>query len=206
MNRHIRRNMSGETTGLSMGNRYCCCIHQGMRRLGRVTLLLCLPVSVLAQQGDTSPTAETEPEEMVIRGDSPLHQIRAQMLSAEEQVYELFNQLNDEARFNVTCDIHQPTGTRFREQACLPRFVRDATRDHGRHYWETYRTFLDPHTPNEGVYYTHAPMQTQIASQQEAFRDKMREVARDNPAFLEALARHSRLVEHYKAETGRNED
>lgn len=31
-------------------------------------------------------------------------------------------------------------------------------------------------------------------------------MARNNPEFVEALARHSRIVEQYEAETGRNED
>lgn len=45
-----------------------------------------------------------------------------------------------------------------------------------------------------------------VLAQQEAFQEKMREVASENPEFVEALARHSRIVEHYRAETGRGED
>lgn len=211
MNRHISiwRRISGRITGTSpasptgfVGDRWTGSIRY-------LLCLLCLPLAVVAQQDQeaASPpsSAETQPEEMVIRGGSSVQRIRARMLAAERQLYDLFNQLNDEDRFNVSCSSHQPTGTRFREQVCLPRFVRDATSAHGRHYWETYRAFLDPYTPAEGVYYTHEPMQTTIASQQEAFQDKMREVARNNPEFVEALAQHSRFVEQYEAATGRDE-
>lgn len=164
-------------------------------------LALCC-TRALSQQsppGDISGSNKTLPEEVEIRGERPQWQLREEMQAAEVRAYELFNAFNDEPRFEITCYQHEPTGTRIARQVCQPAFERDATSDHGRVAYETYQAFLDPYgTPENSVQSTHRPLEAVIASQQEDYRGKMREVASKHPDFLEAIMRYARLRASYE--------
>jgi len=165
-------------------------------------LVLCLALPAVAQEDEAERGAgrtQRTPEEVRITGERPQWQLREEMQAAEVRAYELFNSFNDEPRFEITCYQHEPTGTRIARQVCQPAFERDATSDHGRVAYETYQAFLDPYgTPENSVQSTHRPLEAVIASQQEDYRGKMREVASKHPEFLEAIMRYARLRASYE--------
>jgi hypothetical protein len=141
------------------------------------------------------------PEEIVVTGARNLFQLRQQMMDAEKQAYDIFNSLNDEKRFDISCSRQQPTGRFLTNQLCQPAFIIEASAVHGQAYLQNLRDFLQP--PG-GIAIPDMPVPTgttrdaAIASQQAAYRRNMREVAEQHPEFLEALIRYSEIKAQYE--------
>jgi hypothetical protein len=162
-----------------------------------------LSPSTLAQQDDLPSATDAKEyiEEIVVTGESQKHQLRLQMLGAERAAYDLFNQFNDEKRFDIYCSVQTPTGSRIQseEQHCQPNFEIEALRSHSRDYLESLRLLYDLYSPDKNAVITSQPAEVLIASQQEAYRKKMKQVAEDHPEFLEALIEYSKLKAQYEA-------
>lgn len=165
----------------------------------RATLVfaLCLPLCAQAQQEAPAQDLQDPPEEVLIIGKRYLLQLRLQMVEAEKNAYAIFNQFNDEKRFKISCSIHEPTGTRFKKQICQPDFERAATTAHGQAFLENYRAYLDPDT-DDHTSVLSPPQEVVIASQQKEYKKKLRQVAEQNPEFLQALIQYSEIREQYE--------
>ncbi len=177
-----------------------------MSRYSIIVFTLCLPLCASAQQYESSQARESQAspeavEEVLVIGSRALLQLCMQMMEAEKQTYDIFNKFNDEKRFDISCSMHQPTGTRIERQFCQPGFGIEATKALGQDYLDSLRGFLDP----SGIAYTpqvsYEPLEAVIASQQEAYRRKMRQVAEEHPEFLEALIQYSEMWERYEEAT-----
>lgn len=167
-------------------------------------LCISLSPSTLAQQDDlpsATSAKEQKIEEIVVTGESQKHQLRLQMLDAERAAYDLFNEFNDEKRFDIYCSVQTPTGSRIQseEQHCQPNFEIEALRSHSRDYLESLRLLYDLYSPDKNAVIASQPAEVVIASQQEAYRKKMKQVAEDHPEFLEALIEYSELKAKYEA-------
>jgi len=167
-----------------------------------IMFALCIPFFVQAQQDEPEQSRETRAgpiEEVVITGERFMYQLRTQMMEAEQRAYEIFNQFNDEKRFNISCSTHQPTGSRIQRQVCQPGFQLEASRLHASQYVESAREALG----QGGSSFTaqHQPQEAIVASQMEDYRRKLREVAQQNPEFLDAIIRYSELRESYEEAT-----
>ncbi|HTQ99820.1 MAG TPA: hypothetical protein VMH83_07515 [Candidatus Acidoferrum sp.] len=152
-----------------------------------------------AQQSEPSLQRESQakPEEIVIVGE---HALRLQVMAAEKHAYDIFNQFNDEKRFNISCSISAPTGSRFETQYCQPEFEVEAIQAHAQDYYESLRNFLNPNggVPDASVVPTHASMEVEIGRQQPAFKLKMKQVAEQHPEFVEAIKQYSELRKKYE--------
>jgi hypothetical protein len=149
-------------------------------------------VALLAVSGQV-PAAESGTviaEEVIITGGQPAWQLHRDMLAAERRAYELFNQYNDEKRFEIQCSVTEGTGSRFSDQTCMPRFQLKAYQEHAQQYLESLRTAFDP---RDGSRYTSVfiPQEAQIASQMAAYRAKLREIATEHPEVLQALIEYT---------------
>ena len=60
-------------------------------------------------------------EEFVVRGRKP-RELRTALEAARVRVYEVFNALNSDDRFDVRCRHEAATGRRMRKHICRPRF------------------------------------------------------------------------------------
>jgi hypothetical protein len=181
------------------------------RHLTIVLFSLCLSCGAFAQQeASTSPqTLRNLPEEVVITAEPSLMKLRLQVMEAENDAYDLFNKFNDEERFRISCNMHQPTGTRIERQICQPEFGREATRAHGQDYFENARELLnymancraDCRPPSYTPPVMSRDVASAIASQQDDYRKKIKQVAEENPEFLEAIIQYSNLKEQYEEAT-----
>ena len=159
-----------------------------MFRIAAVLLVLA-PMSFAQNEGHSQPPSNGRlPEEIVITGERSLLNLRLEMQEAERAAYALFNQLNDEDRFDISCKMEAQTGTRIKRQLCLPEFKREALREHARAYIE-------------GSPSRNPPVEMVIASQEGDFKLKMEEVAEQHPEFLEAIILYSVHQERYKEAT-----
>lgn len=154
-------------------------------------------------EGSAQSSAPTggEPEEIEVTGEQNLPALRTRMWDAEENAYQIFNKFNDEERFNISCNMHQPTGSLIERQVCQPEFVRQATREHARDYFENIRSLYDPYNLDYSPTIAHQPMEMEIASQQREYRNKLREIANEHPEFLNAIIRYSELRSRYESES-----
>jgi len=173
-------------------------------RTATLLFSLCLPLIASVQANEAPPSSNLRdlPEEVMVTGDRELYILRTQMLDAEKRAYEVFNKFNDEKRFNISCSTSQPTGTRFKRQSCSPEFQIQATTIHARGYYDTLRDHLDLFsTEGNTIPNNIMDVGSRIALQQGAYQQKLRQVAEENPEFLNALIEYSQLRERYEAAT-----
>jgi hypothetical protein len=120
-------------------------------------------------------------------------------MESEQIAYDIFNQFNDEKRFNISCSVEEQTGSHFTRQVCQPEFEIQATRSHAQDYLDSMPGRLAG-LPQGSVAPTHSaiPMEMEINRHQPAFRRKLQDVAEKHPEFLEAIKRYAELREKYE--------
>jgi hypothetical protein len=90
-----------------------------MKTFPRISLLsLLLVASVYA-------TGQAAVEEIETTASSP-RALRAEIRTLERDMFALFNQLNSNDEFDVTCEYHTPTGSKVPAWRCEPAFMRIA--------------------------------------------------------------------------------
>jgi hypothetical protein len=165
------------------------------RTMTALLYVLCASAGSMAQE---PPPVEAAPivegaEEIIVTGQRLRFELRLQMQDAERAVYNLFNELNDEPRFKISCSMHEITGTRLASQVCQPEFERIALAQEGQDYLAAYRAFREAQSCADCVApepFTMAmPAAGIIAPQQRELQRKMREVADEHPEFIDALVR-----------------
>lgn len=166
-------------------------------------LLLTVPVGLL-HAAAAGAAIERLPEEVVITGSGDLIQLRKQLLDAEKRAYDVFNRFNDEKRFQISCNMHQPTGTRLERQVCQAAFELEATRSHAQIYVDSLCDVMCFGRADGQSHTVHVPQEIVIASQMDAYRRKLREIAEQHPEFLQALIEYTQLREEYSTATGRS--
>src|SRR5690606_35446450 len=120
-----------------------------------------------------------DPEEIVVTGEQSAAPIRLQIEAAEKLAYEAFNKFNDERRFNVSCSVVQPVGSRLKQQVCQPEFEIQALRGHAQDFLESMPGRAN--LPGGSVNQSFQPVEAAISRHRPAFRQKMKEVAENHP-------------------------
>ncbi len=182
------------------------------------TLLLTFGISpaALAQQTE-APAAEPDPtidDVVIVNGVQHPVQLRLQMLNAEREVYDLFNQLTDEPQFEIECARHNITGTRLQAQVCQPVFERQALTLEAQDHLAAYRAFLDAAASGGGFgegasnamenyspMTSAAPSASIIRSQQRRLQREMKALTEEHPEFTEALVEYVNLKVRYSQST-----
>ena len=170
-------------------------------RIAVIIFVLCTPFCILAQQNETLQAKEQEIplEEVIVIGErAMLLNLRTQMMQAEVKAYEIFTKFNDEERFNISCVMNAPTGTRIKRQVCTANFELEATAVHGADFYQNYRDLLDPFTLEDSHPPQHEPAEQAIARQLADYKRKIRQVAEEHPEFLEAIIEYSERREQYE--------
>jgi hypothetical protein len=89
------------------------------------------PASPALTQRSTVATAETD--EIVVRS-TPIYELRAAVVAAEERFYARYNELNKVRDFDVECVVAPPTGTRFKQRICRTVLQLNAQSEQGYEY------------------------------------------------------------------------
>jgi hypothetical protein len=161
-------------------------------RIIAAVFALSMPLCALAQQNVAVLDKERQaPEEVMVIGER-VHKLRTQMMEAEIQAYDVFNKFNDDRRFTINCSIRPPTGTHFNKAVCNTGFEREATEEHARDYADNLSL---------GTTLNNVPQEAKIASQQEAFRQKLKQVAMAHPEFLKAMIRYTKKQKEFEEAT-----
>ena len=163
-----------------------------------VLLVLMFSQQVLSASGDAESGRDREINEVIVRPEQSLINLRRRVQQAEQDAYEVFNRLNDEKRFEIHCSKSAPTGSGLDGQVCQAQFEIDANTTHARAYAENLRDYLDPHTLPGTTQSHFVHREALIAYHQKAYQAKMREIAESEPEFLDALIRYAMLKAEYQ--------
>jgi hypothetical protein len=114
--------------------------------------------------------------------------MRAEVIAAEEVVYDLFNELNDDDGYDIICKKETRIGSQLPQRICLARMYREALAD------ET--------NEEEGGPIVVGNM-TRSPRHQAILIDKMRALAIEHPELLSALKERFILEKRFKEERAR---
>jgi len=78
--------------------------------------LFCLPLTATAEEGEVI-------DDITVVGKKSASELRRDVFEAEEDFYTLYNELNDEDDFHVSCFYETPTGTRIKNHVCRANYI-----------------------------------------------------------------------------------
>jgi hypothetical protein len=141
-------------------------------------------VRVVAQDDDRE-TAEVDAtiDEITVVGARSLGAMRAEVTMAEDQVYALFNDLNEDDRYDIICKKEARIGSQIPKRVCLARMYRDA---------------LAEETVDEDSGFVPAGTMTRSSKHQKILQEKMRALAMEHPELLQALKKRRALDQEFK--------
>jgi len=93
----------------------------------RVLRLLIATVAVHAvflqtNRAQADDTKESESlEEIIVNAPRPLNSMRAEILQAEDRVFQLFNEFNTNDDYDIECRHEAPVGSRIPRRVCMPK-------------------------------------------------------------------------------------
>jgi len=93
-----------------------------------------LPEAVSAAETGLIQDQSEALEEIVVIGDPTVRSLRGALRAAQDQVHELFNELNDDNQFDIHCYSETRTGTNISRRFCKPNYVDTTTAIEGQAY------------------------------------------------------------------------
>lgn len=144
------------------------------------------PAAVEEQEVETSSPSTALPEEIVVTGQKLLRVLNKQIEEAEDAMYGLFNELNDDDRYDIHCRWEAPLGTRMRQRVCRPEFLDNADRAVAKDFLAEAQGFTSTNAP---------PVQVEMAIHYPVLEEKLKEVLVESPEFADAVLKHHELRE-----------
>lgn len=143
------------------------------------------------------------PEEVIITGNQPLKQLKRQIEQAQDQMFGLFNELNDDDRYDIKCREEKPLGTRISQRVCRPVFLSSSMEQNGKAFLQGVQNMsgiIAPDGQGAGVVSTMPP-QAEIVYRYPILKEKMTALVEQNSAFADSVAKHHELLEEYRKRT-----
>jgi hypothetical protein len=158
-----------------------------LKPLVTVTALLTLHAAAQTAEPDTS-DIDAAIDEVTVIGARTLAKIRAEVIMAEDEVYALFNDLNDDDGYDIICKKETRIGSQIPYRVCLARMYRDA---------------LSEATEDGDAEYGTVGAKLSGKKHQKILRDKMRALAIEHPELLAALKKRYVAEKEFQEERDR---
>ena len=130
-------------------------------------------------QGVPGEATDAVADEVTAIGERSPKSLREDVLRAEDAVYSLFNDLNDDDAYDVVCKNQAKIGSQIPQRVCLPKVLRD----------------FEPDDSRDGdSRLTSAKLEAEQAQHQRVLREKMLGLAGEHPELLQALQRRYALA------------
>lgn len=143
-----------------------------------------------AVQGTEDGARERLPEEVIVTGQRLFRDLERRIREAEDHMYALYNDLNDDDRYDFHCRWDQPTGTRIRVRNCRPQFLIQATTEEATNFLQTQQGFMgNGALPVVSVLEYHTPI----------LEEKLKGFISENDELFDAVVHHHELREELKA-------
>jgi hypothetical protein len=137
-----------------------------------------------------STTYPLQMEELIVIGERPTSVLRREMFDTQDQVYEMFNTLNEEREYDMICHKEARIGSQIKYQVCKPAFmwkaISEASED----------TLLDA---GFGIGSVHTLNQAELNGKARYQRELMARLANENLQFLSLLKKRLVLRKEYEA-------
>lgn len=121
-------------------------------------------------------------EEIIVTSQQSFRSLRLQIELAEEELYSLYNDLNDIDEFDVDCRQSDWAGTHIRQHMCWPQFFTEMTAQNA----QDWRFGLNILIPVD-------QLKTKYEDKFDAARANIRRVAEEHPEAREALLEVGKL-------------
>ena len=113
---------------------------------------------------------------------------------AETDVYNLFNELNSNDEFDVTCEEIVYTGSLIPQRTCMSAFLREEMAYQTQTFVQSIPLGDGLGAPGGGVLLDFETVQGAVRQKAEAMEQEMIRLAVENPDFAAMLVRLSRLI------------
>lgn len=147
--------------------------------------------AALAEFGErrTEPVSDDVIDEITVKGRRSLNSIQRDIYEADDTLYNLFNSLNSDNKYDVYCKREMRTGTNIKShRICRPQFERDL--------------MFDTREEVSGSFSTNLPT-AEIRRHRAVMREKMLSLAMENPGLSEAILKRAELQRAYDLERKR---
>ena len=135
-------------------------------------------------------TYPLELEELIITGERPISLLRREMFDTQDQVFEMFNTLNEEVEYDMICHKEARIGSQIRYQVCKPAFMWNAISE------ASQDTLLDA---GLGIDHMYSLNRAELKGKTEYQRELMARLANENPQFLSLLKKRLALRKKYES-------
>jgi hypothetical protein len=174
------------------------------RSLTTLALLCNLALPLLGQRAVAmeAPAGEV-PEEIVVMGHKPLRQLRVQIELAQDRMFGLFNELNDDDRYDILCREEKRIGTLISQRVCRPEFLRAAMERNAKAFVVGLQSFSSLVLEGEMglASFSIMPLQAEANYRYPILQEKMTALVQQNPEFAKSVAEHHELLEEYNRRT-----
>lgn len=148
-----------------------------------------LATALLAMGEDAVPDKNKKRiDEITVMGARELGALRTELVRAENEVYALYNELNDDDDYDIICKMEAPIGSQIKRRVC-----------HARLYRETMAELVDDEELPTIIL-------GKIVDQEKHSRiliEKMRAIAKENPQLLDALRKRLEAERRLELERSR---
>ena len=172
--------------------------------------LTCFSPLTLSQQQESSSESESATEsqaandvieEISVIGERTTYSLRLEIKSAEADVYNLFNELNNNDEFDVTCEEVVYTGSFIPVTTCMAAYLRNEQAFQTQRFLESLSGGALG-TPGSGALMDRDSAAGEVLEKTEAMEQEMIRLAIEVPEFNAALRKLSGLVGALEDRTG----
>ena len=152
------------------------------------------PAEVIEEEvePDASEQSNVLPEEITVTGQKLFIVLKQQIEEAEDLMYGLFNEMNEDDRYDIHCTWEAPLGTRIPQRVCRPEFVANADEAVAKNFLAERMGFTTTNPP---------PVQAEMGFHYPVLEEKLREALVESPEFAEAVLRHHELRQEFAERT-----
>jgi hypothetical protein len=118
-------------------------------------------------------------EDIVVVGQKSMTSLRREVFQAEEDFYSLYNELNDDREYDVSCFYERATGTNIKNHVCRARFVTKAYSAHA------------ARNRNDVTRVANQDANPVMAEKTAKFQEKLETLVAANPDLQAALIRYN---------------
>lgn len=127
--------------------------------------------------------------EIIINAERPARLVLEEAYEAQEKAFALFNDLNSNDEYDITCGNHTPTGTRIAQRRCEPLYYKNAQFQATQDYLQG----LSIDLPSE------VALWQQLTPKTEHLNKEIRELALEHPELAESLLLYNQKMQEYDA-------
>lgn len=115
--------------------------------------------------------------------------LRAQINTAEDKVYSLYNELNSDDEFDIQCRMVAELGSKLKKKECNPNFLYEATANTAAEFFGTSRA-AEAATGISGFSSSSNSVSSVLHTKNPILKENLLNLARENPELGQAIIKH----------------